>query len=262
MLRNASTVESSLLSVVHCLLRVKLPSLQMYRLYPVCANRQNAGAHEQPSGGEKKRTASRTLRRQVLGFLPGKRGTGESDDTQIDGLYSFVNRDEETATPWLPEHLHGRLASRLSEELFGKAGVRMGVEEDLDQYESAFEFAPAPDRYDKVICAVSIYSVCRMGGSRITRTDVNTCGNLMGKRPRDRHLTSGRDFCAYLLPAQNGHFLQRWLRPQAAHALQQRAHHGGRGGAWCGRRPVPEQVGESTDRCLSVCFSNGLICIF
>lgn len=63
----------------------------------------------------------------------------------MEGFNSFV-KDEETATPWLPEVLRGGLAARLHRELFGKAGVRMGVEEDLDHYESAFEFAPAPDR--------------------------------------------------------------------------------------------------------------------
>lgn len=60
---------------------------------------------------------------------------------------SFIAKDEETATPWLPALLHDELATRLERELFGEAaGVRMGVEEELDQYESAFEFAPAPDR--------------------------------------------------------------------------------------------------------------------
>lgn len=62
------------------------------------------------------------------------------------GLKSFVIRDEETAIPWLPGVLHSDLAGRLKETLFGETGVRIGVEEDLDQYESAFEFAPAPDR--------------------------------------------------------------------------------------------------------------------
>lgn len=62
------------------------------------------------------------------------------------GWESFIVRDEERATPWLPEPLHAGLAFRLEHELFGKAAVRIGVEEDLDQYESAFEFAPAPDR--------------------------------------------------------------------------------------------------------------------
>lgn len=67
---------------------------------------------------------------------------------------SFIAKDEETATPWLPELLHDGLAARLERELFGKAaGVRMGVEEELDQYESAFEFAPAPDRWRYVVCA-------------------------------------------------------------------------------------------------------------
>lgn len=66
---------------------------------------------------------------------------------QVGGLESFIVRDEERATPWLPESLRAGLAFRLEHELFGQAAVRIGVEEDLDQYESAFEFAPAPDRY-------------------------------------------------------------------------------------------------------------------
>lgn len=76
------------------------------------------------------------------------RGGDENGDGGVEeGLNPFITRDEETATPWLPEHLHRRLALRLKRELFGKGGVRFGVEEDLDQYESAFEFAPAPDRF-------------------------------------------------------------------------------------------------------------------
>lgn len=59
---------------------------------------------------------------------------------------TFAPKDEETATPWLPGVLHDGLAARLGRELFDKAGVRTGAAEDLDQYESAFEFAPAPDR--------------------------------------------------------------------------------------------------------------------
>lgn len=66
---------------------------------------------------------------------------------------SFIAKDEETATPWLPEVLHESLAQRLEGELFGSAagagGVRVGVEDELDQYESAFEFAPAPDRWER-----------------------------------------------------------------------------------------------------------------
>ncbi|CAM9139007.1 unnamed protein product [Discosporangium mesarthrocarpum] len=53
--------------------------------------------------------------------------------------------EEERATPWLPHPLHADIESRLSRELFGKAGIRVGAAEDLDQYESAFEFAPVPD---------------------------------------------------------------------------------------------------------------------
>lgn len=64
----------------------------------------------------------------------------------MEGSNDFIAKDEETATPWLPELLHDGLGARLGRELFGKGGVRVGVEEDLDQYESAFEFAPAPDR--------------------------------------------------------------------------------------------------------------------
>lgn len=82
-----------------------------------------------------------------LGIFSAKRRNGQDGAGQTEGSNSFI-RDEETATPWLPEPLYGGLASRLSRELFGKAAVRMGVEEDLDQYESAFEFAPAPDRYN------------------------------------------------------------------------------------------------------------------
>lgn len=81
-----------------------------------------------------------------LGIFSGKRRNDQHDLGQREGSNSFILRDEETATPWLPEPLYGGLASRLTRELFGKAAVRMGVEEDLDQYESAFEFAPAPDR--------------------------------------------------------------------------------------------------------------------
>ena len=70
---------------------------------------------------------------------------------------SLNNRDgdEETATPWLPRQLLGGLASRLTRELFGKGGLRVGVEEDLDQYESAFEFAPAPDRCVGLLASTS-----------------------------------------------------------------------------------------------------------
>lgn len=74
-----------------------------------------------------------------------------SEAKEPEGLNSFIVRDEETATPWLPDVLHGDLTMRLTRELLGRGGVRMGVQENLDQYESAFEFAPAPDRCGWVI---------------------------------------------------------------------------------------------------------------
>lgn len=79
-----------------------------------------------------------------------KNGNG-NDGVEEERLNPFTTRDEETATPWLPEHLHHPLALRLKRELFSKGGVRLGVEEDLDQYESAFEFAPAPDRFASLV---------------------------------------------------------------------------------------------------------------
>lgn len=73
-------------------------------------------------------------------------GSGRNADGLQGG--SFIAKDEETATPWLPALLREDLAARLERELFSEAaGVRVGVEEELDQYESAFEFAPAPDRW-------------------------------------------------------------------------------------------------------------------
>ncbi|CAM9440430.1 unnamed protein product, partial [Laminaria digitata] len=86
--------------------------------------------------------------RQALGICPIKRRQAEKDEAHPHTSNTFVPKDEETATPWLPGVLHDGLATRLGRELFGKAGVRTGAEEDLDQYESAFEFAPAPDRTD------------------------------------------------------------------------------------------------------------------
>ncbi|CAB1099644.1 unnamed protein product [Ectocarpus sp. CCAP 1310/34] len=77
-------------------------------------------------------------------------GSGRNADGVQGG--SFIAKDEETATPWLPVLLREDLAARLERELFSEAaGVRVGVEEELDQYESAFEFAPAPDRTDAFV---------------------------------------------------------------------------------------------------------------
>lgn len=114
-----------------------------------------------------------------LGIFSCKRRNGQDGAGQTEGSNSFI-RDEETATPWLPEPLYGGLASRLSRELFGKAAVRMGVEEDLDQYESAFEFAPAPDRYNHRyyralwhFVGVAIFTFIKPGGDvRVLRLDV------------------------------------------------------------------------------------------
>eukprot|EP00752_Nemacystus_decipiens_P018357 g16468.t1 len=94
---------------------------------------------------------------------------------------SFIAKDEETATPWLPVLLHDGLAARLERELFGQAaGVRVGVEEELDQYESAFEFAPAPDRTDTFLPHFS--------SERIQMVDAR--GDRLGtagKQPPKRH---------------------------------------------------------------------------
>lgn len=92
----------------------------------------------------------------VIRCFSRKRRNGGTEGDRIDGLASFIARDEETATPWLPEPLHAGLASRLSRELFVKAGVRTGVDEDLDYYESAFEFAPSPDRCDRFSLFVEV----------------------------------------------------------------------------------------------------------
>lgn len=115
---------------------------------------QNMGNGDKTRGGNKGQQCDGTreqtrkhpisLRRTLRACSCKRRHAGGA---QADGLESLVVRDEERATPWLPEFLHARLATRLEHELFGKTGVRVGVEEDLDQYESAFEFAPAPDRY-------------------------------------------------------------------------------------------------------------------
>ena len=113
------------------------------------ANKRSDGLdHRRPytrDASTPKRRCSKSLR-QALCICPVKRRQVETDGSHPHTSNTFVPKDEETATPWLPGVLHDGLAARLGRELFGKAGVRTGAEEDLDQYESAFEFAPAPDR--------------------------------------------------------------------------------------------------------------------
>ncbi|CAM9114779.1 unnamed protein product [Choristocarpus tenellus] len=99
----------------------------------------------QNHGWEKKRKRLLQFRRsrQLLIYSHTKgcsQGTGDGSSGSPTDL-----GEEERATPWLPHPLHADLESRLTRELIGKAGVRVGAEEDLDQYESAFEFAPSPD---------------------------------------------------------------------------------------------------------------------
>lgn len=131
-----------------------LTTLDSSLTYRMCTHLQAANKrsdalyHRRPytrDASAPKWRCSKSLR-QALGICPVKRRQAETDGAHPHTSNTFVPKDEETATPWLPGVLHDGLAARLGRELFGKAGVRTGAEEDLDQYESAFEFAPAPDR--------------------------------------------------------------------------------------------------------------------
>jgi hypothetical protein len=65
-----------------------------------------------------------------------------------DGHPSHQFDGEESLTHILPETLRVDLQARLEREVVGKGRVRLQEKLDLDQYESAFEFAPAPDAAD------------------------------------------------------------------------------------------------------------------
>ncbi|CAM9694268.1 unnamed protein product [Ectocarpus sp. 13 AM-2016] len=117
----------------------------------------SGGGSSRRSGNNSQSSSGSSTLRQALGGMCGCGGkslngadsSGYGSSRNADGVQggSFIAKDEETATPWLPALLREDLAARLERELFSEAaGVRVGVEEELDQYESAFEFAPAPDR--------------------------------------------------------------------------------------------------------------------
>ncbi|CAN0259089.1 unnamed protein product, partial [Ectocarpus sp. 12 AP-2014] len=121
------------------------------------SQRDSARGHQSTSasGGDSSRrsgnnsqssSGSSTLRQALDGMcgcggksLNGADSSGHGSSRNADGVQggSFIAKDEETATPWLPALLREDLAARLERELFSEAaGVRVGVEEELDQYES------------------------------------------------------------------------------------------------------------------------------
>ncbi|CAM9232899.1 unnamed protein product [Chrysoparadoxa australica] len=76
----------------------------------------------------------------------GEKAKPENSSTEANLQYD--DWEEESPITNLPEAMKSDLTLRLNKELVEKVGIKAGRQRDLDQYESAFEFAPPPDTAD------------------------------------------------------------------------------------------------------------------